>query len=56
MPVACVSAFFAVLACLPIPFIDDFYICISILWVLLFFGGFMLPILTGILLNSVEPL
>lgn len=43
----------ATLSALPIPFIDSFYIVLALMWSLLFCGGFILPILTGILLNSV---
>ena len=39
----------------PIAFVDDFASFGSLLWALLFFGGFMLPGLTGIMLNTVEP-
>lgn len=37
----------------PIPFVTKFWEFIVLLWFLLFFGGFMMPNLTGILLNSV---
>jgi hypothetical protein len=40
---------------LPIIFIDDFKICITLLWMQFFFGGFSMPVLTGILLNTVPP-
>jgi hypothetical protein len=45
--------FLATVVALPIPFIDDFTMVIVLMWALLFCGGFILPILTGILLNSV---
>jgi hypothetical protein len=37
-------------AALPIPFIDEFFYIKFLLWSLLFFGGFVLPIATGIML------
>ena len=43
----------AVLSALPIPFIHNFYIFLMLVWFLLFFGGFILPPITGIMLNSV---
>ena len=46
-------AFLATVVSLPVPFIDNFTGVIILLWLLLFCGGFILPILTGILLNSV---
>lgn len=42
------------LSCLPIPFVDDFYIFCVLIWLMLFFGGFILPQVTGIMLNSVN--
>lgn len=48
-------AFLATVVSLPVPFIDSFIVCTFMLWLILFFGGFILPILTGILLNSVGP-
>jgi sugar phosphate permease len=39
---------------LPAPFIDNFPLFCSLLWFLLFFGGAILPSLTGVLLNTVK--
>ena len=52
----CVAGVSAVICALPIPFYDPdqrvaFVTC---LWGLLFFGGFILPPVTGIMLNSVS--
>jgi MFS transporter, Spinster family, sphingosine-1-phosphate transporter len=38
---------------IPIPFLNSFYLTIVLLWFLLFFGGSVLPCLTGIMLNTV---
>jgi sugar phosphate permease len=38
---------------LPIPFLSSFYIVGILFWGLLFFGGFVLPPVTGIMINSV---
>ena len=49
--------FIGCLACisgLPVPYIDNFYIAILLIWLLLFFGGMILPNLTAIMLDSVE--
>ena len=46
----------AVLCCLPIPFFkdkSDFYYIGLLFWGVLFFGGFILPPVTGIMINSV---
>lgn len=38
-----------------IPFVDEFYTVTSLLWIVLFFGGAMMPGLTGIMMVSVSP-
>ena len=38
----------------PIAFINSFPLFIALLWLLLFFGGSILPCMTGIMLNTVE--
>ena len=38
-----------------IPFLTDFYLSASSLWIVLFFGGAMMPGLTGIMMASVPP-
>jgi hypothetical protein len=43
----------AVFSALPIPFMNDFYYVGILFWSLLFFGGFILPPVTGIMINSV---
>jgi len=40
-------AFFAVLSAYPFPFIPVYYIAVAFLWLLLFFGGTLMPTLTG---------
>jgi sugar phosphate permease len=45
----------AVCASLPFPFIDDYRICIILIWIILFCGALILPILTGIMLSTVQP-
>ena len=39
---------------IPMPFTDDFYWFFGLLWATLFFGGTVIPALTGIMLNTVE--
>ena len=43
-----------VLFTLPIPIVSDFKLFGLFFWVMLFLGGFILPSLTGIMLNCVE--
>ena len=46
----------AVISALPVPWFsepDDFYYVAILMWLLLFFGGFILPPVTGIMINSV---
>lgn len=50
----CVISLFAVGSALPIPFVDNFTIFKILIWLLLFFGGFIVPVMTGILLTSVK--
>jgi hypothetical protein len=40
---------------LPVPFINNFYLFAGLVWLLLFFGGFIVPIMTGLLLSIVKP-
>ncbi|KAL4453133.1 hypothetical protein ABPG74_015364 [Tetrahymena malaccensis] len=39
----------------PMPFIDAFYASASLVWLLLFFGGAMVPALTGMMLSAIQP-
>jgi hypothetical protein len=43
----------AVVCALPIPFFNDFYYIGILFWGVLFFGGFILPPVTGIMISSV---
>jgi len=46
----------AVVCCLPVPFFkgkESFYYVGMLFWGILFFGGFILPPVTGIMINSV---
>jgi hypothetical protein len=53
--IGCFAGFLASIVALPIPFLNSYAMCLFLLWLLLFFGGFAVPILIGILLNSVGP-
>mmetsp|Transcript_29990 Transcript_29990/g.45857 ORF Transcript_29990/g.45857 Transcript_29990/m.45857 type:complete len:167 (+) Transcript_29990:1500-2000(+) len=50
----CYMGVCAMLSCLPCPFISEIKYFGTCIWLLLFFGGIMLPPVTGIMLNSVE--
>jgi len=43
----------AVACALPIPYFSSFAVVGSLIWLLLFFGGFILPPLTGVMISSV---
>lgn len=45
----------AVICALPIPFFSEFYYVGMLFWGVLFFGGFVLPPVTGIMIDSVKP-
>lgn len=38
-----------------IPFVSTFYVSSILLWIVLFFGGAMVPGLTGMIMSSVQP-
>ena len=48
-------ACFGIGSAVMIPFFDLFIPCVILLWLVLFFGGAMLPGLTGIMMVSVPP-
>lgn len=50
----CAGALLCLVVAAPIPFFDDFVPVIVLLWFLLFFGGAILPAMTGIMLNCVK--
>lgn len=50
----CIIAVFCLICAVPIPFIDNFFVVSGLLWFLLFFGGSILPCMTGIMLNTVD--
>jgi sugar phosphate permease len=48
------AALFCLGCAIPIPFLDNFVIIAALLWFLLFFGGAILPAMTGMMLNTVN--
>ena len=54
MKLTCCISVFCLCCAVPIPFIDNFFFVAVLLWFLLFFGGFILPCMTGIMLNTVD--
>ena len=52
--VTAASAVFCLACAAPIAFLDNFIYVAILLWFLLFFGGAILPCMTGIMLNTVE--
>ena len=49
-----ISAALCVCSALPIPFVNNFPLFAILLWFLLFFGGAILPAMTGIMINTVS--
>lgn len=47
-------AIFCVTSAIPIPFITNYWLFVGLLWFLLFFGGYMMPSLSGIMLESID--
>lgn len=52
--VTCLLAFVCLSCAIPIAFVDDYITVVVLLWFLLFAGGFILPSMTGIMLNTVD--
>mmetsp|Transcript_23060 Transcript_23060/g.35688 ORF Transcript_23060/g.35688 Transcript_23060/m.35688 type:complete len:141 (-) Transcript_23060:160-582(-) len=52
--VTCILAALCFVVSAPVPFIDNYYIFSGLLWMLLFSGGFILPSMTGIMLNTID--
>ena len=45
----------ATASAIPIPFVDSFILTVILAWLLIFFGGAILPTATGIMINTVKP-
>ena len=45
----------SIIVSVPIPFIDNVMLVLTLFWLLLFFGAMILPILTAVILTKVEP-
>lgn len=54
MKMQCLMGACAVICALPIPFFSQFYYVGILFWGVLFFGGFVLPPVTGIMIESVK--
>lgn len=54
LKVANIVSFLCLVSAAPIAFIDSFPLFAGLLWFLLFFGGSVLPCMTGIMLNTVD--
>ena len=52
--VQCSMSVLAVFFAFPIPFLNSFPAFLGLLWMVLFAGGFCLPSVTGIMINSVN--
>jgi len=47
-------AYMTMFSAVPIPFVNSFEVVVALLWLLLFFGGAILPSCTGLMLNTVD--
>lgn len=54
LPSCILAASICIIAALIVPATDNFRILISLIWIMLFAGGYILPILTGVMLDQVE--
>jgi len=48
-----IMACFCIVSAVPIPFLNDFKTAVMCAWLLLFFGGAILPSMTGMMLSTV---
>jgi len=55
LKIASVASIVAMASALPVPFVNNFPLFLILLWMLLFAGGFIVPVVTGIILVSVKP-
>jgi len=51
--ICALTSIFCLGCAMPIPFLSNFKIVAVLLWFLLFFGGAILPAMTGMMLNTV---
>jgi len=54
MPICILFSLFAISVGIPVPFVNEFYPFAILVWLLLFFGGAMMPGLMGIMISSVH--
>lgn len=54
MPAVIVAALMALAVALPVPYVDSFRLVAALIWLLLFLGAFIMPILTGVMLHTVD--
>ena len=52
---ALVPGFIVCCCVLPVPYVENYKIAVFIIWIVLFCGAFILPILNGVMLCVVEP-
>jgi hypothetical protein len=55
LPLATLGILLAAAGGFPSVFANTLFGCMGLLWVQFFFGGFVLPVMTGILLNTMPP-
>lgn len=55
LKIASLASVVALASALPVPFVNSFGLFLVFLWILLFAGGFIVPVVTGIILISVKP-
>jgi len=55
LPQASVFAVVAVVGAVLVPLVDDAVACVSLIWVSLLGGAFVLPVVVGVMLTKVEP-
>lgn len=55
IPIALITGIIAICSVIPFPWVEDYRIGVLIIWIVLFCGAFILPIMNGVLLCVVEP-
>jgi hypothetical protein len=54
LPFCAVVGIIAAFVGAPFPFVNDAYMATGIIWFVLFIGGIILPLLTGVMLNQMQ--
>lgn len=55
LPICIFVGLFAFVAAIIFPYVNEIECAIAVLWVIIFCGSFMMPILVGVMLTKIKP-